>query len=581
MPAIFIQIRELWQRLKPVQRATVVGGAVLTLGLIAAMVFLGAQPEYGVLFSDLKTSDAQTIVEKLKADNVPYQLSQGGTVISVPAPRIAELRLQMAGEGALTGGHVGFDIFDKSNFGATDFAQRVNYRRAIEGELARTLEGMDEVETARVHISPARESVFTERGERAKASIVMRVRQNRELSRERTEAVVNLVASAVEGLDPGDISVMDTRGRVLTAPSRGNGAWGGGAGAFSSHLEARQRLETDTAARIISLLEPITGPGRVRADVAADLDFSQVEQTEEKYDPNPAAIRMQQTMQELRNNGTARGGVVGARANDPAAAPPTALPAAPAAAPAAPAASPVAPGDQRTSSTTNYEIGKTVRRTVDGGGRLKRLSVSVVVDYQLVDGKSITRAPEELKKIQELVAAAAGIDAQRGDQIVVQTIPFDQPAGDTRPLSIFERYRDLTMAAVKYGALLAAVLVLALLIFRPLRAALQATVEPAPLLLSDGAAIPAAGQTVNAEIEQAALPSSDEAPGVEAAPREAVTIATPRTVAELEAEIALDLNIPVPEVKRARAIKKQLVDQGLSEPDTLAMTIRGWLQENR
>ncbi|MDX2030602.1 MAG: flagellar basal-body MS-ring/collar protein FliF, partial [Blastocatellia bacterium] len=312
MPALFLQIKELWLRLTLVQRVTVVGSAVATLGLIAAMVMLGSQPEYGVLFSDLKTADAQAIVEKLKTANVPYQLSQGGSAISVPASRTAELRLQMAGEGALTGGHVGFDIFDKSTFGATDFAQRVNYRRALEGELARTLEGMDEVETARVHISPARESVFTEKGERAKASVVMRIRQSRELSRERTEAVVNLVASAVEGLDPGDISVMDTRGRLLSAPSRNNGAWSGGAGAFNSHLEARQRLETDTAARIISLLEPITGPGRVRADVAADLDFSQIEQTEEKYDPD-SVIRTQQSMQEVRND-KIRGGIVGARA---------------------------------------------------------------------------------------------------------------------------------------------------------------------------------------------------------------------------------------------------------------------------
>jgi flagellar M-ring protein FliF len=573
MPALFTQIRDLWGRLRPAQRATLIGAAVATLGLIAAMVYFVARPEYGVLFSDLKTSDAQAIVEKLKAANVPYSITQGGTVISVPAGRISELRLQMAGEGVLTGGHVGFDIFDKSNFGATDFAQRVNYRRALEGELARTLEGMDEVETARVHISPARESVFTERGERAKASVVMRVRQNRELSRERTEAVVNLVASAVEGLDSGDISVMDTRGRVLSAPSRGNNAWSNGAGAFSSHLEARQRLETDTAARIVSLLEPITGPGRVRADVAADLDFSQFEQTEEKYDPNPAAIRMQQTMQESRSGGPVRGGVVGARANDPATAP------APGASPAAAPTTTVTQGDQRTSSTTNYEIGKTVKRTVDGGGRLKRLSVSVVVDYQLVDGKQAARSAEELKKIQDLVAAAAGIDSQRGDQIVVQTIPFDQPAEAGAP-TFLERYRDLSMTAIKYGALLAIAGLMLFFIARPLKRALQATVEPAPLLLAADNSQVTVAQAIDAEAAQSGAlpPSTQQELDADGSP---VSIPAPRTVAELEAEIARELETPVPEVKRARAIKKQLVEQGLRDPDTLAMTIRGWLQEGR
>jgi flagellar M-ring protein FliF len=159
MASPLTQLKELWQRLQTAQRITVVGAAVATLGVIVALVYYGAQPDYKVLFSDLKPSDAQRIVEKLQAENVPYELKNNGTLITVPAERVTELRLQLASEGALSGGHVGFDIFDKSNFGATDFAQRVNYQRALEGELARTLEGMDEVESARVHVTPARESI--------------------------------------------------------------------------------------------------------------------------------------------------------------------------------------------------------------------------------------------------------------------------------------------------------------------------------------------------------------------------------------------------------------------------------------
>ena len=154
---------------------------------------------YGVLFSELKPGEAQAIVEKLKASNVAYSLSNGGSTVSVPSDRIAELRLQMAGEGALSGGHVGFDLFDKTNFGATDFAQQVNYRRAIEGELARTLEALDEVESARVHITPKKESVYSDKEEGAKASVMLRVKQNKALNNDRTEAVVSLIASAVEG----------------------------------------------------------------------------------------------------------------------------------------------------------------------------------------------------------------------------------------------------------------------------------------------------------------------------------------------------------------------------------------------
>jgi flagellar M-ring protein FliF len=566
MPTFFIQIKELWQRLKTAQRVTVIGAAVATVALIIALAYYGSQDEYGVLFSDLKPADAQTIVEKLKTANVPYRLSNGSTVISVPVDRVAELRLEMASAGALTGGHVGFDIFDKNSFGATDFAQRVNYQRALEGELARTLEGMDEVEMARVHITQSRESIFTEKGERAKASVVMRVRQNRELSRERTEAVVNLIASAVEGLDPGDISVMDSRGRVLSAASRGAGLGVNGPNSFSSHLEARQRLEADTAARVVALLEPITGPGRVRADVAASLDFSQIEQTEEKYDPKSSVIRTQQTSSEVRNGPAAGGGLVGARANDPAAKPASPV-----------TITPGPQGDQRSASTTNYEIDKTVKHTVDGGGRLQRLSVSVVVDHQNVNGKLAARSDEELKKLQDLVAAAVGIDSQRGDQIVVQTIPFDQPVTETRLVTAIDRYRDLIKVGIKYGTLVAIALLLAFFVIRPARRALQGIVQNEPLLLSSGGATVAELTASQAAAGTVALLPGESANGQALLAGEAAT--TLRTVAEMEAEIVHEMQSPVPEVKRARAIKNQLVEQGIREPDMLAMTIRGWLQE--
>jgi flagellar M-ring protein FliF len=570
------QIKEVWARLQPMQRALVISAAVATLGVIAALVYFSSQPEYKVLFSDLKASDAQTIVDKLKAENVPYELKNNGTMISVPAERVTELRLQLAANGALSGGHVGFDIFDKSNFGATDFAQRVNYQRALEGELARTLEGMDEVETARVHITPARESIFTQKGERAKASVVLRVRQNRELSRERTEGVLNLLASAVEGLDPGDVSVLDTRGRVLSSPTQDKGGLNSGANSFSSHLEARQQLEASTAARVVALLEPITGAGHVRAEVTADLDFSQIEQTAEKYDPKSSVIRTQQTLSETRNSKLPpNGGVVGARANDPEAQP---------GALATPTPAPLL-GDQRSSATTNYEIDKTVTRTLDGGGRLQRLSVSVVVDNQLVNGKPVPRSEEEIKKLQELVAAAVGISTERGDQIVVQTIPFEQPAADAEKLPFVERYRDLIQLGIKYFSLVLAVVLLLLFIVRPARRALLAASQPPPQqLLLPAAAEGSAGLTVAEAISSsenglAALPAADQTGDRALEAGEAMTITTPLTVAELEDEIARQLESPVPEVKRALALKKQLVEQGLQDPETLAMTIRSWLQE--
>ncbi|HKX26683.1 MAG TPA: flagellar basal-body MS-ring/collar protein FliF [Blastocatellia bacterium] len=584
MGSFLAQIKEVWGRLKLFQRITIIGAAVATLALIGVLVYYGSQPEYGVLFSDLKAADAQSIVEKLKAANVPYQLSGGGTAIAVPIERVTELRLQMAASGVLSGGHVGFDLFDQNNFGATDFTQRINYQRALEGELSRTLEGMDEVESARVHITPTRESVFTEKAQPAKASVVVRVRQNHELSRERTEAMVNLIASSVEGLDPGDVSILDTRGRVLSAPTR-DGAGGLGAVAFNSHFKARQQLESDTSARIVSLLEPITGPGHVRADVAADLDFSQVEQTEEKYDPKSSVIRSQQSSQDVRTGPSNNGGVVGARANDPALRPtPTPAPGtAPGAVPAAtPPAATNAPTDQRTASTTNFEIDKLVRRTVSGGGRLQRLSVSVVVDHQLQNGNSASRSPEELKKMQDLVAAAVGLNPTRGDQIVVQSMPFSQP-GEGQALTIMERYRDLVRTGIKYGALIIAAVLLLIFVIRPAKRALRAASEAAPLLLpamAGGAPTLEPGHVAPAAGEPGALPAAGIEFTGQALP-EGENAAGGRTVAELEAEIIREMESPVPEVKRARAIKNQLIEQGAREPELIAMTIRGWLQEGR
>jgi flagellar M-ring protein FliF len=594
------QLREAWGRFTARQRATAIIAALGTLALLGTIIYAGSQPEYGVLFSDLRASDAQAVVEKLKAANVPYRLSGGGATVSVPAERVTELRLQLASAGVLTGGRVGFDLFDKTSFGATDFEQRVNYQRALEGELARTLEGLDEIESARVHITPPRESVFAEKDQPAKASVMLHVRQGRQVARERTEAIVNLLASAVEGLTPESVAVMDARGRLLTAMGRDQV---GGAGAFNNQLEARQKLEMETAARIVSLLEPVVGAGRVRADVAADVDFSRVEQTDEKYNPQSAVIRSQQTSQETRNSAmNTAGGLVGARANDPAlkATPtpaPNGTPAAPGAATSPTPQTPPLVGDQRTTSTTNWEIDKTVRRTVGAGGVLKRLSAAVVVDQKLVNGTPTARGADELKKLQDTVAAAIGIDTGRGDQLVVQSLAFEQTAAEAGKLPWDEKYRDLIGAGIKYGSFVLAALLLILFGYRPLRRALKpAEGQPKQLAEGQAKALPEGAARTVAELAASAAdhragasPQGELAAAANLAaptsPGQLVESTTPRTVAELEAQMEaevareLDGTSAVPVVKRAGAIKKQLAERSRKEPEVLAATIRGWLKE--
>lgn len=539
-------------------RLTTVVAAVATLGMIGALVYYGSQPDYGVLFTDLKAGDAQSIVEKLKAANVPYSISNGGTTVLVPNERISELRLQMASEGALSGGHVGFDLFDKTSFGATDFAQQVNYRRAIEGELAKTLEGMDEIESARVHITPKKESIFTEKEEGAKATVMVRVRQNKQLSNERADAIVSLISSSVEGLDPSSVSVMDTSGRLLVASGGKSSAGSGDAGAFHAQLEARQKFETENATRIIALLEPVVGENRVRADVAADIDFSQVEQSEEKYDPKSQVVRSQQTSQEARNTpGANPNGIVGARSNNPVTqASPT------------PAAAPKTAGDQRSTSTVNYEIDKTIKKTIGGGGRVNRLSVSVVVDNKVANGVEVARSADELKQIQDLVGAAVGIDANRGDSVVVQTMPFSKPAvpeGGTAA-SFLERNKSLISSLPKYGAYGLAALLLFLFVIRPARKALKAAAEsyPEEQKLLEGEIMPDRrrnGRELPMELDDHI--SSD---------------GSMMTVAELEAQ--MDGEGPInKERERNETIRRQIAEKTMSDTETVASTLRGWLRE--
>jgi flagellar M-ring protein FliF len=574
MASPLTQIKEIWNRLPTTGRIATIGGAVATLGLIAALVYYGSQPEYGVLFSDLNPTDAQSIVEKLKAANVPYSLSNGGTTIQVPNEKISELRLQMAGDGSLSGGHVGFDLFDKASFGATDFAQQINYRRALEGELSKTLEGLDEVESARVHITPQKESVFTEKEEGAKASVMLRVKQNKELSGERTDAIVSLVASSIEGLDPSNVSVMDTRGRLLVAAGRGKSNGITDAGAFHAQLEAKQKYEMENAARIVALLEPVVGQDRVRADVAADIDFSQIEESSEKYNPQSQVVRSQQTSQEARNSAAQNpNGIVGARSNNPT------TQASPSPTPAV--ATQQTSGDSRNMSTVNYEIDKTVRKTIGGGGRVNRQTVSVVVDHKMVNGVETPRTPEEIKQIQDLVGGAIGIDMNRGDSVVVQTMPFDKPAETATTPAAIDKYSKFIPSALKYGALVLIAVLLLWFVILPARKAIRAAANPPEVVEPKQLEAAPVEMTEKMEDEKR-LPGES--------PRQLEeTGEFLQTVADMEAQSHFDeknaekqaeLKAAGNEAARLENIKKQVIEQSLTDTETVVSTLRGWLRES-
>src|SRR5262245_29324434 len=382
-------------------------------------------PDYALLVGDMDSETASSVVSRLKESKVSYQLSDGGRSVSVPVERLDELRMQFASGGLPSGGRLGFEIFDRPAFGTTEFLEHVNYRRALEGELARTIGTLSEVASARVHIAMAKDSLFIDRAQPAKASVVLRLKANRPLAAGTVKGIVGLVSASVESLRPESVTILDTFGRFLSRPSDDDNAATG-----VVQAERQQQIERELSNRVIALLEPAVGAGRVRVNVAAVLNADVTETTEERYDPS-AVLRSRQTSAETSATGTIAGGIAGARANQPASNS-TATPA-PAATNAAGPAVTAMPGSgapqntgtnalnvngpTRASEISNYEVSRMTTHTVTGLGQVSRLSVAVIVDDQRVTTKAQDGTVKvsnksweagEIQRLQGLVSAAVG-----------------------------------------------------------------------------------------------------------------------------------------------------------------------------
>ncbi|MCC6990778.1 MAG: flagellar M-ring protein FliF, partial [Acidobacteria bacterium] len=428
---ILAHVNRLRATLSPGQIASLIAAFVAVVGVIAGSAYWANTPNYTTLYRDLDPESAQAVITKLKAANTPYKMDDGGTTLLVPAARVDELRLDFAAQGLPTAGRIGFEIFDRTSFGTTEFLEHVNYRRGLEGELARTIATISEVASARVHIALAKDSLFTGAAEQAKASVVLKLRTSKPLSASTVAGIAGLVSSAVESLRPESVIIVDTFGRPLSRPAEPDEA-----DLTGQAMERQQKVERDLVTKVVSQLEPIVGVGHVRVNVAATVSADTAEQTEEVWDQTPV-VRSRQTstdstttaaMNSTKPGGTA-GGVAGARAN----APPDLTTANAQAATVA-----VTPGTMgRATETVNYEIGKKTRHTVEAGGQVAKLSVAVLVDNVRVpgaDGAAPTakpRDPAEMERIQRLVSAAVGLDTARGDQLTVENIGFDDSSDTT------------------------------------------------------------------------------------------------------------------------------------------------------
>lgn len=405
----FATVKRFWSGISVSQRVFIVGLATLVTGIFFALVLWLSKPEFSLLYANLSAEDANRVVKALEAQRVPFRLEQNGTAIMVPADQVHVLRINIAGENILTGQGIGFEIFNEVQVGQTDFVQKLNYRRALEGELGRTISEFPSVESARVHLVIPHRSLFIEEQQKPSASVLLKLSGSKSLDKKDVTAIVNLVAMSVEGLDRSRISIADTSGKVLFEPEQENSL----DGLTQTQYDHKVRMQQGLERRIEELLMPVIGAGRIIARVNADLDFSQRTIRKELFDPEKTVVRSEQRSEEsTQGRANIESGVPDPNFRGDG-----------------PAGTQSTQNSSRETRTTNFEINKEEHSIVPSAGEISRLSVAVIVDgtYEKnADGVEVfvPRNEEEIKRIRQLVASAVGYDSARGDTIEVSNIAF-------------------------------------------------------------------------------------------------------------------------------------------------------------
>jgi len=435
LPAPLAFISRLTMR----QKLAGMAAAALAIAVLTGLWLWSRTPDYQVLFSNLNEKDGGAIIAALQQQNVPYRFSEGGGAILVPSGQVHDVRLKLASQGLPRGGLVGFELMEAQKLGLSQFAEHINYQRALEGELARSIQSLSAVDGARVHLAIPKQTGFLRDEQKPTASVLVNLRGGRVLEPTQVAGIVHLVASSVPELSPSAVSILDQNGKLLSQNKDG----GRDAGLDPTQLKYVEDLEQGYIKRIEQILTPITGPGNHRAQVTADVDFDRAEQTAETYAPNPAdkaTIRSQQSQEQTSRDAGAVG-VPGALSNQPPA--PATAPLTNPAAPGTPGAANLAPPlNASKNATINYEVDKTVRHVKSAVGSVKRLSVAVVVNHKsekLPDGKvkTVPLSEAEIKQITDLVREAMGFNKDRGDTLNVTSSPFRAADPETLPESPF------------------------------------------------------------------------------------------------------------------------------------------------
>lgn len=493
------QLIRIWKALTLTQQISLVVVPVVFAALVFGLTKWRHDGDFRVLYSGLAPEDASTVTQKIREAGIEYRLDETGASISVPSEHLAEARLALAGAGLPKSGRIGFELFDRNNLGASDFAEQVNYRRALEGELERTVATLAEVDQARIHITFAKESVFLDARQPSKATVVLRLKRSAQLAQGSVTAIANLVASAVDGLSPDAVAIIDGNSRLLNRPRTPGDA---DTQLAEANLDYRRQVEQELLAKINSAIGPLLGPDRFRASINVDCDFSSSEQNEETLDPEHSVVLTSQSTEESTAHASAPEGTPGTASNLPR--PP-------------PRAAAGGTGMTRRTENTAYQPSRTVRRTVSPRGNIRHISTAVLVD-QVVrwDGAGprakktvIPPSAETLKVVHDIVAGITGFSEQRGDQLTIETLPFEStidaepPLAPTAPGAKPPAF-DLRSPAVIGGGV-ALVLLIAGLLFLVLRRkpAAAKAVDTAPQALTEAAS--AARKPLDAATREASM----------------------------------------------------------------------------
>jgi flagellar M-ring protein FliF len=565
------QLQRLLKTLTLKQKITIVLVAVGVIGGLMYFTRWNAERDFAPLYSNLSSEDAASVVARLKETGVDYRLGSDGATVKVPSAKVADLRLQMAAAGLPKTGRIGFELFDKTNFGATEFAEKINYHRALEGELERSAMSLAEVESARVHITLPKDSVFLDQRQPAKASVLVKLRAGHQLTAASVQSITHLLASAVEGLAPERVSVLDVHGRLLSRARKVETSEESEAGEGS--LEYRRDLERDLLTKINSTLEPLLGADKFRAGVSVECDFTSGEQSEETFDPTKSVMATSQRTEDLAG-GSLPGGVPGTASNLPRPVERTAA------------------GNQSVARRTEniaYQSSRVVRRIRLPQGAVKRMSVSVLLDHTVRfegTGDKVKRiveppSPERIKTTRDLIAGVVGLQTDRGDQLIVESLPFEStlsweppPAAPRMPaagpglpgwLTPWLEGKKLVYAAAGAGAALL-LMVVGIFFFLRRRAKKGKRVK----------------KVVTYESGAPELEAPEEAPPVDSildkAQREVALQKAARK--KEEDDILKALRLPQSTTKKGEVLAKHLADEQKKSPNVLSQVVRTWMNES-